>query len=165
MESTFALWANSRFGWGPLQVGWIFFFVGLVAAGVQGGLVGRLSKRFGEARLATLGAALLVLGLLGLPFSVNLAAVLVVMGLLALGFSCLNPAVTSLVSREAGADERGGILGVNQSGQSLARILGPLLGGLVYGAAGRDAPYYVGAIIMAAVVAMAVNLPRGEKTR
>jgi DHA1 family tetracycline resistance protein-like MFS transporter len=73
--------------------------------------------------------------------------------------------VTSLVSRAAGADERGGILGVNQSGQSLARILGPLIAGSVYGAVGRNAPYYVGAIIMAAVVAMAANLPRREKTR
>ena len=74
------------------------------------------------------------------------------MALLAVGFGILNPAVNSLVSRQAGADERGGILGVNQSGQSLARILGPLIAGSVYGAAGRSAPYYVGAIIMAAVV-------------
>jgi MFS transporter, DHA1 family, tetracycline resistance protein len=163
LESTFALWANSIFGWGPLQVGWIFFFVGLVLVAVQGGLVGRLTSRFGEARLAAMGAVLLTLGLVGLPFSPGLAGVLIVMALLATGLGVLNPAVTSLVSREAGADERGGILGVNQSGQSLARILGPLIAGVIYGAAGRDAPYYVGAIIMAAVVAMAATLPRGEK--
>ncbi|HEY3917021.1 MAG TPA: MFS transporter [Stellaceae bacterium] len=165
LESTFALWANSVFGWGPLQVGWIFFFVGLVLAAVQGGLVGRLTKRFGEARLATFGAVLLTLGLLGLPFSPDLAAILIVMALLSIGLGVLNPAVTSLVSRAAGAQERGGILGVNQSGQSLARILGPLIAGLVYSAAGRDAPYYVGAMIMAAVVAMAASVPRRERTR
>lgn len=165
LEATFALWANSVFGWGPLQVGWIFFFVGLVLAGVQGGLIGRLTKRFGEARLATSGAVLLTIGLLALPFSIGIATVLIVMALLALGLGILNPAVTSLVSREAGTTERGGILGVNQSGQSLARILGPLIAGLAYSAAGRDAPYYIGAIIMAAVVAMAATLPRGEKPR
>jgi DHA1 family tetracycline resistance protein-like MFS transporter len=165
LESTFALWANSAFGWGPLQVGWVFFFVGLVLAAVQGGLVGRLTKRFGEARLATYGAVLLTIGLFILPFSPDLGVVLVVMALLSIGLGILNPAVTSLVSRAAGADERGGILGVNQSGQSLARILGPLIAGAVYGAAGRSAPYYIGALIMAAVVAMAANVPRREKTR
>jgi len=164
MESTFALWANSGFGWGPLQVGWLFFYIGIVLVLVQGGLVGRLSKFLGEPRMALAGSALLVLGLAGLPFSTDLARVLIDMALLAIGFGILNPAVTSLVSRAAGSTERGGILGVNQSGQSLARILGPLIGGAVYGAAGRDAPYYVGAAIMIAVVAMAAAVPR-EKTR
>jgi DHA1 family tetracycline resistance protein-like MFS transporter len=164
LESTFALWAVSVFGWGPMQVGWIFFYVGLVLAAVQGGLIGKLSHRFGEGRLATYGAMLLALGLLTLPLSLTLTAVLIVMALLSLGLGILNPSVTSLVSREAGADERGGILGVNQSAQSLARILGPWLAGIVYTAGGRNAPYYVGAFIMLAVVAMATRLPRGEKT-
>jgi MFS transporter, DHA1 family, tetracycline resistance protein len=165
MESTFALWANSGFGWGPQQVGFLFFYIGIVLVVVQGGLVGRLSRSLGEQRMALTGSVLLVLGLAGLPFSTDLPRLLVDMALLAAGFGILNPAVTSLVSRAAGSDERGGILGVNQSGQSLARILGPLIGGLVYGAVGRDAPYYVGAAIMVAVVLMAAALPRGEKTR
>ena len=164
LESTFALWAYDSFGWGPLQVGWIFFFVGLVLAAVQGGLIGKLSRRFGEARLAAGGAVLLTVGLLSLPFALSLPAVLGVMALLSVGLGCLNPAVTSLISRAAGADERGGILGVNQSAQSLARIVGPAMAGPVFAASGRDAPYYVGAVIMAVVVAMTVRLPRGEKT-
>ena len=165
MEATFALWANSGFGWGPQQVGFLFFYIGIVLVLVQGGLVGRLSRTLGEQRMVLTGATLLVLGLAGLPFSTDLPRLLIDMALLAIGFGILNPAVTSLVSRAAGTTERGGILGVNQSGQSLARILGPLIAGLVYGAAGRDAPYYVGAVIMVAVVIMAAALPRGEKTR
>jgi MFS transporter, DHA1 family, tetracycline resistance protein len=47
MESTFALWADRSFGWGPEQVGWVFFYVGLLLAGLQGGAIGHLSKRFG----------------------------------------------------------------------------------------------------------------------
>jgi MFS transporter, DHA1 family, tetracycline resistance protein len=165
MEATFALWANSGFGWGPRQVGWLFFYIGIVLVLVQGGLVRPLSRSLGEARMAIAGAAVLVFGLLGLPFSTDLTRLLIDMALLAIGFGLLNPAVTSLVSRAAGTTERGGILGVNQSGQSLARILGPLIGGAVYGAVGRDAPYYVGAAIMVAVVLMTVSVPRGEKAR
>ncbi len=169
LETTFALWANTVFGWGPFQVGWIFFYIGILLAALQGGLIGRLSRRHGEARLVAAGALLLVVGLLGLPFAGSLASVLVVMGVLAVGLGLLNPSVTSLVSRAAAATERGGILGVNQSAQSLARIVGPLIAGLVYTWDGRDAPYYVGAAIMMVVVAMALRLPReklpaGEKT-
>jgi DHA1 family tetracycline resistance protein-like MFS transporter len=164
LESTFALWAYSSFDWGPRQIGWIFFYVGLVLAAIQGGFVRRFAPRIGEAWLAIGGALMLTFGLALLPFALSLTAVLAVMTVLSIGMGCLNPAVTSLVSRAAGADERGGILGVNQSAQSLARILGPALAGPVYAAAGRNAPYYVGAMIMLVVVAMAMKLPRGEKT-
>jgi MFS transporter, DHA1 family, tetracycline resistance protein len=162
METTFALWANSRFGWGPEQVGWIFFYVGIVLAALQGGLIGRLAQRFGEARLVTAGAAIIGIGLLGLAFAASLWAVLAVTGMLAVGMGLLNPSVTSLVSREAGADERGGLMGVSQSASSLARILGPAVAGAVFTLWGRNAPYLLGALVMAAAVAMAVRLPRPE---
>jgi len=166
LESTFAIWANSKFSWGPQQVGLIFFYVGLVLAVIQGGLIGRMSHRFGEARLVMFGAVLLMLGLASLPLSSRLAIILIVMAVLSVGLGLLSPSMTSLVSQAAAATERGGILGVNQSAQSLARIIGPLIAGLVYTAGGRAAPYYVGAVIMLAVVAMAFRLPRarGENT-
>jgi DHA1 family tetracycline resistance protein-like MFS transporter len=160
METTFALWADESFGWGPMQVGWIFFFIGILLAAMQGGLIGRLSKRFGEARLVIAGAAVIGAGLLGLAFAMSLANVLVVSALLAVGMGLLNPSVSSLVSRVAGAGERGGIMGVSQSASSLARIVGPAVAGGVFTGWGRNAPYYLGAVIMLAVVAMALRLPR-----
>ena len=42
------MWSRRAFGWGPEQNGYLFAFVGLISAGVQGGLVGRLAHRFGE---------------------------------------------------------------------------------------------------------------------
>jgi MFS family permease len=164
LESTFAIWANSKFAWGPQQVGLIFFYVGLVLAAIQGGLIGRMSHRFGEARLVTFGAVLLMLGLATLPLSGKLAIILIVMAVLSVGLGFLSPSITSLVSQAAAATERGGILGVNQSAQSLARIIGPLIAGLVYTTAGRATPYYLGALIMAVVVAMAMRLPRQQRT-
>ncbi|MDH3970215.1 MAG: MFS transporter, partial [Rhodospirillales bacterium] len=56
MESTIALWSAEALAWGPRQVGYLFTFAGLVAIVFQGGLIGPLSRRFGEARLV-LGAA------------------------------------------------------------------------------------------------------------
>jgi DHA1 family tetracycline resistance protein-like MFS transporter len=72
----------------------------------------------------------------------------------------LSPATSSLISRQAGEQERGGIMGVAQSASSLARIVGPAVAGFAYAGWGRDTPYYLGAIVMAGVVLMALPLPR-----
>ena len=160
MEATFALWANSGFGWGPEQVGYVLFYVGIVLVVLQGGAIGHLSRRFGEARLVAAGAAFIAAGLFGLAVSASLWEVLVANGLLAAGFGMLNPSVTSLVSRVVGSDEQGGVLGVTQSAASLARVLGPAIAGGVFTVWGRNAPYYLGALVMLAVVALALRLPR-----
>ncbi|HUK60124.1 MAG TPA: MFS transporter [Stellaceae bacterium] len=162
METTFALWANRAFGWGPEQIGWIFFYIGVLLAALQGGAIGHLSRRFGEARLVTSGAVVIGVGLLGLALAGSLWSVLVVTGLLSIGMGLLNPSVTSLVSQLAGTEERGGILGVSQSASSLARIVGPAVAGAVFTLWGRDAPFYLGAALMVLVVAMALGLPRRE---
>ena len=160
METTFALWANSAFGWGPREVGYNFLYVGLVLVAVQGGLIGRLSQRLGEARLVLAGAGMIALGLALLPVALALWRLLIVNTLLALGMGLLNPSLTSLISQQADADERGGVLGVSQSASSLARILGPVVAGPLFEFWGRGAPYYVGAVVMALVVALALRLPR-----
>jgi MFS transporter, DHA1 family, tetracycline resistance protein len=163
METTFALWANDAFNWGPQQVGYIFLFVGLVLVVVQGLLIGPLSRRFGEARLVLAGAALIAAGLAGTPFALSLPRLLVVTALLALGMGLLNPSMNSLISRQAGSDERGGVMGVSQSAGSLARIVGPLIAGPLFALLGRDAPYYAGAVVMAGVVLLALRLPRERR--
>ena len=55
MEATFALWAMAQFGWGPAQIGYVFTYVGLLSAVMQGGLIGRLTARFGEEKLLVAG--------------------------------------------------------------------------------------------------------------
>ncbi|HET7593896.1 MAG TPA: MFS transporter [Stellaceae bacterium] len=160
METTYALWANSAFGWGPLGVGLVFLYVGVILIVVQGLLIGPLSRRFGEARLVVAGCALIALGLAGLPFALSLARLLPINALLAAGMGLLSPSITSLISQQAETDERGGILGVAQSAASLARIIGPAVAGPLFSAYGRDAPYYVGALMMTLAVAMALRLPR-----
>ena len=165
METTFALWANSAYGWGPRGVGYNFLYVGLVLVVVQGGLIGRLSKRFGEARLVQAGAAMIALGLAFLPFALVLWRLLAVDALLALGMGLLNPSISSLISQQADIDERGGVLGVSQSASSLSRIVGPAAAGPLFEGWGRGAPYYVGAAVMALVLALAVRLPRARRAR
>jgi DHA1 family tetracycline resistance protein-like MFS transporter len=160
METTFALWTRDAFGWGPKQVGWIFFFVGCVLIFVQGVLIGPLSRRLGEARLVLIGCAAIALGLGAITLASGLTVLLFASGCLAVGMGLLNPSINSLISRQAGAEERGGIMGVAQSGASLARVVGPAVAGPLFELIGRNAPYYAGALVMLGVLGFALRLPR-----
>ena len=68
LEATFAMWSSREFGWGPLQNGYLFALIGVLAAIVQGGLLGKLAKRFGVERLIVFGAFALSIGLAVVPF-------------------------------------------------------------------------------------------------
>ncbi len=162
LESTFTLWARETLAWGPHDVALMFIFVGLVLSGIQGGLIGRLTKLFGEKRLLAASAVLLFVGLLGIPFVRNLPPLVFINIALASGMALFGPSSNSLISREAAIDERGGILGVSQSAQSLARVVGPLIAGPLYGALGRNAPYWAAAAAMALAAWLAFGLLRRE---
>jgi DHA1 family tetracycline resistance protein-like MFS transporter len=163
METTFALWAHDGFGWGPLQVGLIFFYVGILLAALQGGAIGKLAKAFGEANLVVAATAIIALGLFGLTLATALWSVLLASALLAIGMGMLSPSISSLISQQAGEGERGGVLGLSQSAQSLARIVGPAVAGALYGGLGRNAPYYFGALLMIGVLWLALQLPRRQR--
>src|SRR6266851_3622401 len=84
METTFAWWAIAQFGWGPRPIGFVFFYVGLLSAAMQGVLIGPLTKRLGEEWLMLGGLTLIALGLLVLPFARELPPLLVALSALAL---------------------------------------------------------------------------------
>ncbi len=132
--SGFAIFAERRFTWdgrafGVREVGYVLAYSGLLGVFIQGGLVGRLVRRFGERPVAIVGFALsaAAFGLLGVGYSVGVLAV--VTTLAAFGTGPLRPALTSLVSRNADASEQGIVLGLAQSLGSLAQVTAPLLGG------------------------------------
>ncbi|HWS53407.1 MAG TPA: MFS transporter [Pyrinomonadaceae bacterium] len=173
MTTVFALFTMYRFGYGPTDNAYLFAYIGLLAVVVQGGLIGRLVKRFGELALVIAGALLLAVNLLILPAvgpaSGGLAGLLAVMTCFSFGNSFATPSLTSLASRSAGAAEQGGVLGASQSAASLARAVGPAVGGwLIYSAAAPrhidDASvrltFYAAAGIMFAALALALYLKK-----
>ncbi|MBV8936867.1 MAG: MFS transporter [Alphaproteobacteria bacterium] len=160
MESTFALWAIGQFGWGPRQVGFVFSYVGILSAMLQGGLIGRLARLFGEERLLIGGLALIACGLAVLPFARHLAALVGAVSALALGMGLMQPSLNSLISRRAGREEQGEVLGVSQSAGSLSRVLGPAAAGLLFGEFGRNAPFFWGAMLVAAAFLLGLSLIR-----
>jgi DHA1 family tetracycline resistance protein-like MFS transporter len=160
MESTFALWAMEQFDWGPGQVGYVFAFVGLLSAVLQGGLIGGLTRRFGEERLLLCGLALIAIGLLVLPAARTVEVLSVAVSALALGMGLTQPSLNSLISRRAGREEQGEVLGVSQSVGSLSRVLGPAAAGYFFGEFGRNAAFFWGAALIVAALMLALRLPR-----
>ena len=161
MEGTFALWAMRQFRWGPEQVGYVFAFVGVLSALLQGGLIGRLTQRFGEERLLLCGLVLIGLGLLVLPFAREVPLLGIAVSGLALGIGLTQPSLNSLISRRAGRDEQGEVLGVAQSVASLSRVLGPAMAGFLFADLGRGSPFLFGVVLIALALLLALHLLRG----
>ena len=139
MTSSFGLFTLFRFGFDAHDTGWIFAFVGVIGAVVQGGLIGRLVKAFGELPLVITGALLFAASLFAIPLTgphTGLAALLGLGAAFAVGNGLATPSLTSLASKSVGRGEQGGVLGVTQAVASLARVVGPLISAaLIYSAA------------------------------
>jgi DHA1 family tetracycline resistance protein-like MFS transporter len=135
LTTAFSLYTMFRFGYDAQRTGYLFAYVGVISVVVQGGLIGKLVKRFGEVPLLLIGALFCALSLAAVPIvgpkSGGLLGVLIGGGVFALGNSLASPALTSLASKTTGATEQGTVLGVMQSAASLARAVGPSLTALL----------------------------------
>lgn len=161
IEATFALWSRRQYGWGPEQNGYLFALIGFSGALLQGGLIGRMSKRFGEANLIVQGSIALALGIGLIPFATELWMLIIVMLIAVYGFSVISPSLNSLISLETNEEDQGGMMGVARSATTLARVGGPAWAGTLFSVLGMNWPYFGGACIMAVVIVISLRiLPR-----
>lgn len=143
---TFALLGFKVYNFTNREIGYLFSIIGIVGAIVQGGLLRQVSKYVKDEKLVLLGIFFMMIGLTGLPFGVNFLGVAIVGGILAIGTGILQPTILGLVSKETKAENQGSTLGLNQSLASLARVLGPLWGGLAYEYIGYQFPFLTGGL-------------------
>jgi MFS family permease len=165
MEQTFRLFTEDAFGMTAASTGAVLAVVGVIGAIVQGGLVGRLVRRFGEARLITTGATVMavsfaLLGAVPLFGSGALAALWAACIIMALGNGVMAPSLPAYVSKRVAIDSQGLALGTLQSGSAMGRVIGPALGGVLYSAFSPTAPYAAGAVgLLLAAILAAARLP------
>jgi len=135
MTYSFVLYTAFRFGYTAEQNGYLFAFVGLISIIAQGVLFGIFVKRFGESKLIISGSLLMVASLFAIPFVGplygGLIGLLTGTAVMTLGNAFASPSLTSLTSKIAEEHEQGRSLGVMQSGASLARAVGPTIGGFL----------------------------------
>jgi DHA1 family tetracycline resistance protein-like MFS transporter len=167
LTATLALFTNkdADFLYDATHNGYLFAYMGLIGATIQGGLIGRLSRAFGDKTLAVAGALLTAAGMFLLPISLNLSTLALACAAIGIGNSLLTPTLNALASKAVDAASQGSVLGVMSSVGSLARILGPPFGGwlLSRDLAGQAAhfgraPYWATAIIMLVGFAVALTL-------
>jgi MFS family permease len=156
MEDVFVLFTQQTFGWDATQNGYVFAYVGVIIVVMQGGLVGRLVKRWGLRPLLIGGLALLSVGLL-LPLSSSVGMLLVALGLLSVGEGAVTPTSSALLSLASLDGRQGETLGLAQGVGSLGRIIGPLAAGWLFLTLGASAPFLVGGMLT--VAALLIALP------
>lgn len=164
VQAIFRLFTLDAFRMTVADTGRVLGLVGLVAVIVQGGLIGRLTRRFGEIRL--IGTALILMAvafvLQGLSVSLGAATFVLSSALGAVGTALHMPSVSSYISRRVGPDAQGATLGLMQSAGALARALGPLVWGVLYDSLGLRIPFYVAAAAIAVLALAVPRLPRLE---
>ena len=129
----------------------LFAYVGFVLSLAQGVIVRRLMPVVGESRMASAGALLMIVGLLGIAWAAIESSVGMLLGIVPLaivGFACLTPSQQSLISRRTSSAIQGEVLGLVQSAASMARIVGPICGNLLFGRISHAAPYLFAAGVM-----------------
>jgi multidrug resistance protein len=164
--------SHRRFALNQSQISYIFVMVGLIGAAIQGGGIGRLVQRFGDANLAIAGFAIMSISMMMMPLARSVPLFLLFTVGLAVGNSLSQPTVNAIASKSASAALQGRVMGVVQSAGSLGRVFGPVLAGFLltgdhtrpnvqYG----NTPFLVGGVIIAVAFGLATTLRRAEPTK
>jgi DHA1 family tetracycline resistance protein-like MFS transporter len=171
LTASYALFASRRFDFDVTHTGYMFTYVGVLGAIIQGGLLGRLVKTFGEKTLAVIGTAVFALSLFALPMSATIPVLLLASTGIAIGNSLTTPTLNGLASKSVSPIFQGRVLGLMASVASLARIIGPVLGDYLLGR-DREAsalvehygrtPYWTSAVFMLVALGLAITLHSRE---
>ncbi len=129
-QGTFALFINGLLGFGSPEVGWAFMAAGTGSVLVQGMLVGRIMKRVGEERTAQMGIIIIAVSFALFLNAFNLWSTILFMAIYAAGIGLIRPSITTAVSRRSDM-QQGKSMGILQGFDSLGRVIGPSLGGLL----------------------------------
>lgn len=161
--SGFALFAERHYTWqghpfGTKEIGLLYGLSGAVGIVIQGGLLGRLVKKYGESKLVVAGLLLLGGGFVVLPAVEPVATLVLATIGIAAGNALLRPNLTSLLSRSVEQHEQGAVLGLSQSFASLASITAaPLSGWLI-----EEGYLQTWCVVAACVCGLTLTLGRGK---
>jgi DHA1 family tetracycline resistance protein-like MFS transporter len=171
LTSSYALFAKYRFDFDARHLGYMFAYVGLLGTVIQAGMIGRLSKLFGDKALAITGAIIFMASVFMLPVGSTLKMLVIATTGVAIGYNLILPTINALASKSVSVTWQGRVLGVMASSTSLARIIGPTIAGWLLG---RDAvngsknygrtPFWASGMIMFVALGLALTV-RSERTR
>jgi len=144
----FALWTQKKFGFGAIQNGYFFAYIGILSVIAQLKVLPFLIKRFKENKLLAYSTLYLFLGLFFLPFVTRWEYLLFTQLFIVLGNSMANPSIQALASENVPKEEYGETLGFLSSAGSVGRIIGPIIGGKLFDYWGINSPFFFGSTIL-----------------
>ena len=157
-EAIFALYAQTKFSYGPVEVGTVFVVCGLVMTVLQAGAVGFLSGRIREVHQIGAGFTLMGTSIMLLVLARTPNSVLLLVGLLASGMAFIAPNLATLISKSGGSRHAGAALGFQNTANSIGQAGGPLLGGVLF-IWRINAPYLLtGALLIAVALLIGLGL-------
>lgn len=163
-EGIFGLYADMRYDYGPEQVGTVMMVTGIVSTIVQLFLTGPATRRLGEANVIRLSLAGSALGFLLMAVVRLDSLVLLSVGFFVFANAMLRPSIMSLTSKLT-TDGQGVALGLNNSFQSLGRVVGPLYAGIALDY-NINMPYLSAAVIMLGTFVYAImKVPNGRAAK
>lgn len=145
LEATFAYFAAEKAGLKSTQLGYIFMIMGLAGAIVQGGLVGRMTKKWGEGTVIQLGVIISAIGFALILLTESFVTAAIFLTIFGIGNGLIRPSVSSLLTKTSTVGH-GSTTGLLSSFDSLGRIIGPPLGGYLFSLA-IGLPYLSGVIL------------------
>lgn len=163
MEFTLTFLAFERLGYGPMQNAYLFVFIGVILALVQGGYVRRKAHSVGEKKLVLRGLFLLIPGLIAIAFTHSALVLYFGLFFLAVGSAIIIPCLTSLVSLYTPHENQGKSIGIFRSLGALGRVVGPIFASLIYWKWGSSYPYFLGSALLLIPIMMVWFLPPVSK--
>ena len=170
MEATLILFTKAKFDWGIKEVSFGFAYIGIIMIFTQGYLVRKLIPKLGEKQVLRTGLVLMTMGLSGIAIAQSIGVLALTQTLLAVGIGFVNPSILGSISLLTDPNEQGASLGTTQGMASLGRIIGPVVGGALFGALTIESPFILsGAMTMIAlfvVITIFKEIPNaGLKTK
>jgi MFS family permease len=158
MTAVLALYLEHDFGITERTIGLFFIYVGALGVVMRALVLGRLVDALGETRVMRIGAILLAVGLVAIPLPNGVIPLAVVISLIPIGTACLFPAVTALVTHRIPDDERGQILGVQQTFGGVARVVAPIWATAAFQGLGEAVPFYLAGVVVGFVTLLAFRV-------
>jgi DHA1 family tetracycline resistance protein-like MFS transporter len=158
MEATLVLFMKDKFNWGIKEVSFGFAYIGICIVITQGFLVRKLIPKIGERNVLRIGLTCMAIGMSGIAFAEHIWMMAIVQTFLAIGNGFTNPSIMGSISLLVPADEQGVALGTTQSLSALGRVIGPALGGLLFGTLTMGSPFIIAGLLIVCALVLVLSV-------
>lgn len=145
-ESFFSLFVDHKFNFSPKDIAISITGGALVGAIAQIALFNRLTVKLGEIGLVRYCLLFSAVTVFLVTVANSYLTIILLTFIVFVGFDLIRPAITNYLSNVAG-DEQGFVAGMNSMFTSLANVLGPIIGGMLFDI-DVDYPYYFAVILL-----------------